>query len=192
MSRTFLYARVSTTEQTTDNQLLEISNAGFAVDPKRTFTESISGSIPAKERPVFQKVLQKMEEGDVLIITKLDRLGRNATDVSSTIKRLSDDGIRVHCLQLGGTDLTSSSGKLIMGVLNSMAEFERDLLIERTQAGLQRAQAEGKRLGRPPAFTPEQLAAIRAEHARGKSICQLARDHGKVRAVIQRALRPSD
>lgn len=189
MSRTFLYARVSTNEQTTDNQLHEVSAAGFAVDPKRIFTESISGSTQASKRPEFMRLLDRMEEGDILIVTKLDRLGRNAMDVRATVDRLSAEGIRVHCLQLGGADLTSAAGRMTMGVLTAVAEFERDLLIERTNAGLIRAKAQGKTLGRPPAFTPEERATIRAEHASGRSICALARDHGKARAVIQRALK---
>jgi putative DNA-invertase from lambdoid prophage Rac len=72
---------------------------------------------------------------DVLVVTKLDRLGRNVMDVGSTVARLAELGVRVHCLALGGVDLTSSTGKLTMNVLNAVAEFERDLLIERTQAG---------------------------------------------------------
>jgi putative DNA-invertase from lambdoid prophage Rac len=70
-----------------------------------------------------------------LVVTKLDRLGRNVMDVGSTVAKLAELGVRVHCLALGGVDLTSSTGKLTMNVLNAVAEFERDLLIERTQAG---------------------------------------------------------
>ena len=91
-----------------------------------------------------------MEPGDVLVVAKLDRLGRNVMDVSSTVTKLAELGVRVH-LPLGGVDLTSSTGKLTMNVLNAVAEFERDLLIERTQAGLSRVKAEGKTLGRPRA-----------------------------------------
>jgi hypothetical protein len=88
---------------------------------------------------------------DVLIVTKLDRLGRNAMDVRQTVEHLAASGIRVHCLALGGVDLTSAAGKMTMQVLSAVAEFERDLLIERTQSGLKRAKAEGKKLGRPEA-----------------------------------------
>ena len=86
-------------------------------------------------------------EGDVLVVTKLDRLGCNAIDVATTMAELDGLGVRVHCLQLGGINLTSSTGKLTMGVINAVAEFERDLIVERTQAGLARAKAEGKKLG---------------------------------------------
>jgi len=152
MSRTFIYARVSTAEQNADNQVREIAAAGFSVNQRRIVTECISGSVIASERPQFAKLRDRLEPGDVLIVTKLDRLGRNAMDVRATIERLENDGVRVHCLALGGADLTSPAGKMTMSVINAVAEFERDLLIERTQSGLARARAEGKTLGRPPAL----------------------------------------
>lgn len=151
MSRVFAYCRVSTDNQTTANQVLEISAAGFAIEAQRVIEEVISGSIAAKERPQFSKLLERLESGDVLVVTKLDRLGRNAMDVRSTVDDLASKGIRVHCLVLGGVDLTSAAGRMTMQVLAAVAEFERDLLIERTQAGLARAKAEGKKLGRPEA-----------------------------------------
>ncbi|MFJ2429536.1 recombinase family protein [Pseudomonas sp. NPDC087804] len=152
MSRTFLYARVSTSGQFTENQTQEVKAAGFDVQASRVIEETISGSVAAKERPGFQKLLDRMESGDVLIVTKLDRLGRNAMDVRQTVETLAENGIRVHCLALGGVDLTSPAGKMTMQVLSAVAEFERDLLIERTQQGLKRAKAEGKKLGRPEAM----------------------------------------
>ena len=151
MSRTFLYARVSTADQNTANQLLEVKAAGFDVQNHRIVEEVVSGSVQASQREGFGKLLERMESGDVLIVTKLDRLGRNAMDVRATVEELSTRGIRVHCLALGGVDLTSPAGKMTMQVLSAVAEFERDLLIERTQAGLQRAKEEGKKLGRPEA-----------------------------------------
>jgi putative DNA-invertase from lambdoid prophage Rac len=129
----------------------EVKAAGFDVQASRVVEETISGSITAKDRPGFQKLLERMEAGDVLIVTKLDRLGRNAMDVRQTVEQLASAGIRVHCLALGGVDLTSPAGKMTMQVLGAVAEFERDLLVERTQQGLIRAKAEGKRLGRPQA-----------------------------------------
>lgn len=151
MSRTFLYCRVSTSNQFNENQVQEVKNAGFDIQASRVVEETISGSITATERPGFQKLLERMETGDVLIVTKLDRLGRNAMDVRQTVEHLATNGIRVHCLALGGVDLTSAAGKMTMQVLGAVAEFERDLLIERTQQGLIRAKAEGKKLGRPEA-----------------------------------------
>ena len=84
MARIFAYCRVSTADQTTDNQVQEIQAAGFAVEPKRVLTETISGSVPARERKGFARLLDKLEAEDVLIVTKLDRLGRNAMDVRAT------------------------------------------------------------------------------------------------------------
>ena len=147
MPRTFAYVRVSTAGQTTDNQLGEIAAAGFTIEPHRVVTETASGSVATALRPGFARLLDRLEPGDVLVVTKLDRLGRNAMDVGATVARLAGMGVRVHCLALGGVDLASSTGKLTMGVINAVAEFERNLLVERTQAGLSRARAEGKRLG---------------------------------------------
>lgn len=191
MARTFAYCRVSTADQTTDNQLREIEAAGFTVEPKRAVSEAVSGSVAAMERKGFARLLDRMEAGDVLIVTKLDRLGRNAMDVRATVERLAEEGIRVHCLALGGVDLTSPAGKMTMGVIAAVAEFERDLLIERTQAGLSRAKAEGKALGRPTALTGEQQEAVRAKRAAGVSLGTLAKEYGVSRAAIQRVERRS-
>ncbi len=186
MSRTFIYARVSTSDQHADNQIHEIEAAGFSVNERRIITESISGSVAASERPQFSRLLDRLEPDDVLIVTKLDRLGRNAMDVRSTVERLAADGVRVHCLALGGVDLTSPAGKMTMGVLTAVAEFERDLLIERTHAGMARARSEGKVMGRPPALTKERQAEVMQRLAMGVSVAQLARDYGTTRQSIMR------
>ena len=156
MPRTFAYVRVSTIGQTTENQIREIEAAGFAIEPRRVVSETISGSIAAAQRRGFVRLMDKLETGDILVVTKLDRLGRNAMDVRATVDRLAGLGVRVHCLALGGADLTSAAGKMTMQVIAAVAEFERDLLVERTQAGLTRAKAEGKSLGRPGALTNDQ------------------------------------
>lgn len=186
MARTFAYCRVSTADQTTDNQVREIEGAGFNVDAKRIVAETVSGSVAAMERKGFAKLVDRFEADDVLIVTKLDRLGRNAMDVRATVDRLAADGVRVHCLALGGVDLTSAAGRMTMGVIAAVAEFERDLLIERTQAGLSRAKAAGKALGRPQALSNDEQAAIRAARATGVSLGALAKQHGVSRAAIQR------
>ncbi|CAJ7431207.1 MULTISPECIES: recombinase family protein [Burkholderia] len=186
MSRTFAYARVSTSDQTTANQLREIEAAGFSVDKRRVVSESISGSVSADQRPGFAKLLDRMEESDVLIVTKLDRLGRNAMDVRATVEGLAERGIRVHCLALGGVDLTSAAGRMTMQVLNAVAEFERDLLIERTHAGIARAKAEGKTMGRPSALSDQQRAEVLRELDAGASVAALARQFGTSRQTIMR------
>ncbi len=187
MPRTFAYARVSTTGQTTENQIQEIEAAGFHVEPRRIVTETISGSTAIAQRRGFAKLMDRLEAGDVLIVTKLDRLGRDAIDVSSTVKALAGMGVRVHCLALGGVDLTSSAGTMTMNVLNAVAQFERDLLIERTQSGLNRAKAEGKTLGRPATLSERQKQAVRDELAAGVSVSALARKLGTSRQTVMRA-----
>lgn len=186
MSRIFAYARVSTSDQETQNQLTEIAAAGFAVEPHRIITETISGSVAIAQRPEFTRLLDKMEQGDVLIVTKLDRLGRDAIDVASTVTKLEELGIRVHCLALGGVDLTSSAGKLTMGVINAVAQFERDLLIERTQAGLARAKAEGKRMGRPPSLSQKKTDEVYQRLRDGEAVAAIARDLDVSRQTIMR------
>lgn len=189
MARTFAYCRVSTFDQTTDNQVREIEAAGFAVDARRVITETVSGSVPAMERSGFARLVDRLESGDVLVVTKLDRLGRNAMDVRRTVEALEADGVRVHCLALGGVDLTSPAGKMTMGIISVVAEFERDLLIERTQSGLKRAKAEGKALGRPSALTPLQQREIRQKRLEGISLGTLAKEYEVSRAAIQRVER---
>jgi len=186
MSRLFAYCRVSTADQTTENQVKEIEAAGFTVAKQRIIAETVSGSVAASERKGFSKLLDKLEEGDVLIVTKLDRLGRNAIDVRATVERLEAAGVRVHCLALGGVDLTSPAGKMTMGVINAVAEFERDLLIERTQAGIRRAKADGKSFGRPSALSEEQRALVVERLQAGAPIAQIARDMKTSRQTIMR------
>ena len=186
MARTFAYLRISTAGQTTDNQLQEIKAAGFKVEPRRVITETISGNVATSQRRGFTRLLDRMEPGDVLVVTKLDRLGRNVMDVGSTVAKLAELGVRVHCLALGGVDLTGSTGKLTMNVINAVAEFERDLLIERTQAGLSRAKAEGKTLGRPPSLTEDQRRAVERQLEDGATLSALAREFNTSRNTIMR------
>jgi len=186
MPRIFCYVRVSTAGQTTENQVREIEAAGFKVEPCRVVSETISGSSAIHQRPAFGQLLIRMERDDVLLVTKLDRLGRDAIDVASTVAKLADMGVRVHCLALGGVDLTSAAGKMTMGVINAVAQFERDLLIERTQFGLQRAKAEGATLGRPSALTSCQQEAARKALAGGASVSEVARQYRTSRQTILR------
>lgn len=186
MSRVFSYCRVSTADQTTENQVREVASAGFNVEAKRTITETISGSVAAVARPGFAKLMDRLEAGDVLVVTKLDRLGRNAMDVRETVEQLAVAGVRVHCLALGGVDLTSAAGRMTMQVIAAVAEFERDLLIERTQQGLDRAKAAGRRMGRPNALTESQAADVLQNLDRGLPVATLARMHKTSRQTIMR------
>ncbi|WP_340124598.1 recombinase family protein [Methylobacter svalbardensis] len=186
MSRVFAYCRVSTIGQTTQNQSLEIKAAGFAIEAQRLIEESISGSVAAKERPGFTKLIDRMESGDILVVTKLDRLGRNAMDVRATVEHLASIGVRVHCLALGGVDLTSPAGKMTMQVIAAVAEFERDLLIERTQSGINRAKAAGKQFGRPTALTKVKQVIVLEKLATGINVSDLAREFKTSRQTIMR------
>lgn len=186
MPRTFAYVRVSTTGQTTENQIQEIEAAGFHVEPRRIVTETISGSVAIAQRRGFSRLMGKLEAGDVLIVTKLDRLGRDAIDVSTTVRKLEELGVRVHCLALGGVDLASSAGKMTMSVINAVAQFERDLLIERTQSGLKRAKSEGKTLGRPARLNEKQKLDVLSDLAGGMSVSALARKFDTSRQTIMR------
>lgn len=189
MSRVFAYCRVSTPEQTTDNQRQEIEAAGFQVQPQRFIAEVVSGSVAATSRAGFKKLVEKMEIGDVLVVSKLDRLGRNAMDVRQTVEMLAARNIKVHCLALGGVDLTSPAGKMTMGVIAAVAEFERDLLVERTQSGLKRAKAQGRTLGRPPSLTGRQKRELAARLMDGESVSSLARAFEIDRATVYRLKR---
>jgi putative DNA-invertase from lambdoid prophage Rac len=132
------------------------------------------------------KLLDRLERDDVLVVTKLDRFGRNSIDVQTTVKRLDEMGVRVHCLALGGVDLTSPAGKMTMGVIAAVAQFERELLIERTLAGQARARAEGKRFGRKPVLDGEQRQKALQRPADGASISAVAREMKASRATIMR------
>ncbi|MDK2375040.1 recombinase family protein [Serratia fonticola] len=186
MSRVFAYCRVSTLEQTTENQRREIQAAGFYIQNQRLIEEHISGSVAACERPGFIRLADRMERGDVLIVTKLDRLGRNAMDIRKTVEQLQTAGIRVHCLALGGVDLGSSAGKMTMQVISAVAEFERDLLRERTHSGIARAKAAGKRIGRPHSLNEKQRLAVIARIDSGISISAIAREFSTTRQTILR------
>jgi DNA invertase Pin-like site-specific DNA recombinase len=186
----FGYGRVSTKDQTAENQRLEIEAAGYRVE-FWCAEEGVSGKVPAMQRPTFSKMLGQIRDGETLVVTKLDRLGRDAQDVGATIKMLAKRRIQVIVLQLGNLDLTSAAGKLMLTMLAAVAEMERDLLVERTQSGLARAKAEGKTLGRPTRTTTEQRAAMVIRHRGGESISALAKAYNISRASVMRVVKPN-
>ncbi|EAM1616268.1 recombinase family protein [Salmonella enterica] len=183
MSRTFAYCRVSTREQTEENQKLALINAGYDLPDHRIICEQISGTAHAMQRPAFSNLVNsKLEPGDKLVVLKLDRLGRDNIDVLQTIAMLTERGIGVISLDLSTIDLTTSEGKLILGIMSAYAEFERNRLIDRTQDGLARARAEGKHLGRPVAV--DTTKAVQKLKAEGMSQSQTAKELGvSVRTV---------
>ncbi len=181
----FGYGRVSTDTQSTENQRVELAQAGYQIPDEFWFSDrGVSGKTCATQRPQFGILLSKIRTGETLVVSKLDRLGRDAVDVMQTIRLLGDRNVKVIVLQLGSTDLTSAAGKLLLTMLAAVAEMERDLLVERTQAGLQRAKAQGKKLGRPAKTTPEQQRSIKDDLKLGVSVSQLARQHSVSRATV--------
>ncbi|MGC5829435.1 recombinase family protein [Ralstonia pseudosolanacearum] len=185
----FGYGRVSTKDQTTENQRLEIEAAGYKVDYWFT-DEGISGKTHATQRQQFVAMLDKLRDGETLVVTKLDRLGRDAEDVLRTVRMLAERKIEVVVLQLGKLDLGSSAGKLMLTMLAAVATMERDLLVERTQSGLARARAEGKTLGRPTKTTPAQREEMKGKYAAGETVSALARDYGISRASVLAVVNP--
>jgi len=151
--RIFAYCRCSTSEQDNDNQVLAIRRArqGFADIPdSRIVRETISGGTQAMKRPLFSELVNsRLESGDTLIVLKLDRLGRDNIDVQNTVNLLASKGITLICLDLPVSDITSPEGKFMLQVFSAFAEFERGRIRERTQEGLEKAKANGVKLGRP-------------------------------------------
>lgn len=144
----YAYTRVSTDDQTTENQFVEMTQQGYQIAPEAQYADiGVSGSVPAAERPQWAAMVAKLVPGDVIIVSKIDRLGRNAVDILNTVDLVASKGVKLSVIQLGGVDLTSPSGRMMLTMLSAMAEFERSLIIERTKAGMERARAEGKAIG---------------------------------------------
>ena len=183
--RTFAYCRVSTSEQTTDNQIIAIRSAGHNIPDTRVITETISGSKPALERPAFQNLItNKLEKGDTLVVLKLDRLGRDNIDVQQTITSLLELGVKVISLDLPVSDLTSSEGKLMLQMFSAFAEFERNRIRERTIEGQARAKAEGKKIGRPAATDTRNT--VQSHKAQGLSQSATSKATGLSIATVKR------
>lgn len=189
LSRTFAYLRVSTTEQSTENQRIAIERAGYSLEAQRIISEEISGGVPALQRPAFAALVEhKLEHGDTLVVLKLDRLGRDNIDIQQTIQMLQCRGIKVLSLDLPFGELTSANGKMMMQIFAAFAEFERNRIKERTREGLERARSEGKKLGRPEAKATtrgvqeakqEGLSQSQAAHHLGLSIATVKRHWNK-------------
>ena len=184
---TFAYLRVSRSDLTTENQRLALAQAGFT--DATIYAETVSGAVAARDRPEFARLLDtvaRVRGPKQLVVTKLDRLGRDAGDIMGTVATLRDLGCAVHVLQLRGVDLTSAAGKLVLATLAALAEVERDILIERTMAGLERARSEGKHLGRPKTDAWADAEQIRRRLDNGESVSAIAREYGASRATVIR------
>lgn len=173
-----IYCRVSTSEQTVANQIKEITDAGYEVEDEFIFSDEVSGATPFLQRAGFQRLLAQCRRRDTLIVNKLDRLGRDQLDVQQAIQLLQAKGVGIVVLQLGKTDLTSSAGRLIVSVLAAVAQMERDLIRERTLAGLARARQEGRKGGRPKVAGSDRGRLILDLLKGGESVRKVARQVG--------------
>jgi DNA invertase Pin-like site-specific DNA recombinase len=149
------YARVSTQEQTLDLQTDALKKAGCG----QLFTDTASGA--QRERPGLEKALTYLRTGDTLVVWRLDRLGRSLKHLIETISQLQERGIGFKSIT-ESIDTTTSGGKLIFHVFGALAEFERDIIRERTKAGLAAARARGRSGGRPRALPPKKIAQLQA------------------------------
>ncbi|MEY1543476.1 recombinase family protein [Providencia rettgeri] len=189
MSRIFIYCRCSKLEQDTTNQVIAIRRyrPEFRNIPdSRVVEEVVSGGIPAMNRPRFASLVnEKLEQGDTLVVLKLDRLGRDNIDVQQTILMLHEKGINVVCLDLPVADLMSAEGRLMLQLFAAFAEFEKSRIIERTQEGLEKAKANGVRLGRPKGSSVHS-DAIQAAKSAGLSQSKVAKRLGIGIATVKR------
>lgn len=181
------YARVSTSRQgeSLEAQRTALVEAGC----ERVFTDEASGVKAA--RPGLAQALDFMRADDELVVTRLDRLGRSAADTMTTIQDLDGRKVRLQALDFD-LDTASPSGRLVVGVLVQLAQWERDLLIERTREGLAHARSQGRVGGRPRKLSQEQVRSVRVSHAAGMSVADLAEMHQVSRWTIGRALRDDD
>lgn len=175
------YARVSTDSQTTDSQTDRLTAAGC----ERIFIETASGAL--RDRPQLAACLDYLRPGDVLVVVKLDRLGRSLAHLIETVTTLDRRGIGLVSLT-ESIDTTTAAGRLLLHVLGAVGQFERDLIAERTQAGLAAARARGRAGGRPSKMTPEKVEAARTLIASGRTVEQAARAVGVSRATLYRHL----
>jgi DNA invertase Pin-like site-specific DNA recombinase len=152
------YARISTQDQNLNLQQDALEKSGC----DRVFTDTISGS--KSERMGLREAIDFMREGDSLVVWRLDRLGRSLKHLIQTVETLQSKGIGFRSLQ-ENIDTTSGGGKLIFHIFCSLSEFERDVIRERTQAGLKAARARGRQGGRPPILDTKKVELVRAMYA---------------------------
>lgn len=174
------YARVSSAGQSLEVQLEALAAAGC----EEVFAEKRSGTSTAG-RDELVRALSYARKGDTLVVTRLDRLARSAGDLYSIVQQLAEKGVAFLCLQQSSIDTTTSTGKLLLGVLASIAEFEADIRRERQREGIERAKAAGVYRGRKPTVDAAQVRALRDEGLGGTEI---AKKLGIARASVYRAL----
>ena len=174
------YARVSTRDQNLDLQLKALKKAGCA----KIFREKLSGAV--RQRPEFQRMLDQIRPGDTIIVWKLDRLARSTRDLLTTIETIDEAGGKFQSLSEPWANTATHAGKMIMTVFAGMAEFERDLIRERTGAGREAAKQRGTRFGRPRKLNPEQLQLASQLLAQGRAVRDVAKTFAVHEATIYR------
>jgi len=179
------YARVSTMDQDPDLQVRALTAAG--VDPQRVYLDRASGMKTA--RPELARALDYLRPGDVLVVWKLDRLGRSVPHLVTTLNGLRERGVEFRSLT-EQMDTTTAQGRLLFGLLAVLAEFERELIRERVVAGLAAARANGRHGGRPRALAAAQVRQIRLARAQHPPVpvSELAAAFGVGRATVYRVL----
>lgn len=179
------YVRVSTARQGESLKTQRQALLDSGCDPKHIYADTISGA--RWSRPELDKALEFMREGDTLVVTRLDRLGRNVRETILTIADLGDRGMNVRVLE-PSLDTAQPMQKVVITIMSALAEWERDLLIARTREGVAHARAEGRVAGPKPKLSPEQLRMARKAVASGESVASVARSLGVSRQTVYRAL----
>jgi len=174
------YARVSTYGQTLDAQLDQLRAAGCA----KVYREKASGA--RADRRELLRVLKELSPGDVLIVTRIDRLARSTFDLFAIVKQIVDAGAQFRSLAEPWADTASSTGRMMIAILGGLADVERDLIRVRTSEGRTRAKARGTHMGRPPALTTQQQAEARNRRAEGATLKELAQSYNVSPATISR------
>ena len=179
------YARVSTVGQTLEQQTEALTAAGAG----KIFSDVMSGA--RDDRPGFAECLQYLREGDTLIVWRLDRLGRNMRGILNTLHDLMERGVTVRSLH-DGVDTSTSTGRMVAGILMSIAEYELELAKERTALKLEHARKSGRKFGRPAKLTAEQAALARRMKANGETAATICETLAIGRTTLYRYLGESD
>ncbi len=174
------YARVSTDGQSVDAQVRQLTKAGC----KKVFRETAGGA--KTDRAQLRKVLAELEAGDVLMVTRLDRLARSTRDLLNTLAAITDRKAGFRSLGDTWADTTTAHGRLMVAVLGGLAEFERDLIRVRTGEGRERAKARGVKMGRKPKLTPHQQKEAIRRRDNGEPIRDIARTYNVHNSTISR------
>jgi DNA invertase Pin-like site-specific DNA recombinase len=184
-NRRFGYARVGTVGQTLDSQLDQLRAAGCS--SRNIYREKVTGA--HSNRRELLKMLKGLVPGDVVTVTRIDRLARSTFDLFGIVKRIVDAKAQFRSLAEPWADTGTSTGRLMLAVLGGLADVERDLIRTRTSEGRSRAKAQGRQMGRPPALTPAQQKEASQRRARGATLDELARSYNVGISTIRRVTR---